>query len=312
MTWADEHRDPLADRTRSSSAWRAYLRAPAWSRSRSIAIWPTTARNSRSTKSSPCSRGTRGRLRMSNLADPVVQSRSRSRIRPPPEWAGCAARPASTTAAVSSCPDRRRPGGHRGDGPPPRRLRCASNLDRHPQPRGSSSPRRQPPKKVRDALPMAGQAGDADDRRPRCRRPLRDRPYAAFFTPPTRPPPRRSSPARKAVVPRRRQQPGPRLPQRRGTPRFITSARGAYLIDADGREYVDLIGSWGPMILGHTHPTCSPPSRMRRRAASPMARRARTRSRRRGDRRAGRAGGARPSGPSGTEATMSACGWPAV
>ncbi|HNQ07542.1 MAG TPA: glutamate-1-semialdehyde 2,1-aminomutase [Tetrasphaera sp.] len=39
-----------------------------------------------------------------------------------------------------------------------------------------------------------------------------------------------------------------------GTPRFITSARGAYLIDADGREYVDLIGSWGPMILGHTHP----------------------------------------------------------
>ena len=39
-----------------------------------------------------------------------------------------------------------------------------------------------------------------------------------------------------------------------GSPRFITSARGPYLIDADGREYVDLIGSWGPMILGHTHP----------------------------------------------------------
>ena len=39
-----------------------------------------------------------------------------------------------------------------------------------------------------------------------------------------------------------------------GTPRFITSARGPYLTDADGREYVDLIGSWGPMILGHTHP----------------------------------------------------------
>lgn len=39
-----------------------------------------------------------------------------------------------------------------------------------------------------------------------------------------------------------------------GTPRFVTSARGAYLIDADGREHVDLIGSWGPMILGHTHP----------------------------------------------------------
>src|SRR5690606_4649633 len=39
-----------------------------------------------------------------------------------------------------------------------------------------------------------------------------------------------------------------------GTPRFIASASGAHLTDADGRTYVDLIGSWGPMILGHTHP----------------------------------------------------------
>ncbi|MEV5746349.1 glutamate-1-semialdehyde 2,1-aminomutase [Actinoallomurus sp. NPDC052308] len=39
-----------------------------------------------------------------------------------------------------------------------------------------------------------------------------------------------------------------------GTPRFIASARGAYLVDADGNEYVDLICSWGPMILGHAHP----------------------------------------------------------
>jgi glutamate-1-semialdehyde 2,1-aminomutase len=39
-----------------------------------------------------------------------------------------------------------------------------------------------------------------------------------------------------------------------GTPRFIVSAKGAWLTDADGREYVDLIGSWGPMILGHAHP----------------------------------------------------------
>ena len=39
-----------------------------------------------------------------------------------------------------------------------------------------------------------------------------------------------------------------------GTPRFMVSAKGPYLTDADGREYVDLIGSWGPMILGHTHP----------------------------------------------------------
>lgn len=39
-----------------------------------------------------------------------------------------------------------------------------------------------------------------------------------------------------------------------GTPRFIRSAKGALLYDADGNEYVDLIGSWGPMILGHSHP----------------------------------------------------------
>ena len=39
-----------------------------------------------------------------------------------------------------------------------------------------------------------------------------------------------------------------------GTPRFITRAEGAYLWDADGRRYIDYIGSWGPMILGHGHP----------------------------------------------------------
>jgi glutamate-1-semialdehyde 2,1-aminomutase len=39
-----------------------------------------------------------------------------------------------------------------------------------------------------------------------------------------------------------------------GTPRFMTSAKGAYLTDADGREYVDLVCSWGPMVLGHAHP----------------------------------------------------------
>jgi glutamate-1-semialdehyde 2,1-aminomutase len=39
-----------------------------------------------------------------------------------------------------------------------------------------------------------------------------------------------------------------------GTPLFIKSARGCYLYDADGREYIDYIGSWGPMILGHAHP----------------------------------------------------------
>ncbi len=39
-----------------------------------------------------------------------------------------------------------------------------------------------------------------------------------------------------------------------GTPRFIARAEGAHLFDADGRRYVDCIGSWGPMILGHGHP----------------------------------------------------------
>lgn len=39
-----------------------------------------------------------------------------------------------------------------------------------------------------------------------------------------------------------------------GTPRFITHADGAYIYDADNNGYVDYIGSWGPMILGHNHP----------------------------------------------------------
>src|SRR3954471_10135445 len=36
-----------------------------------------------------------------------------------------------------------------------------------------------------------------------------------------------------------------------GTPRFIKSARGASMTDVDGRTYIDYVGSWGPMILGH-------------------------------------------------------------
>ncbi len=39
-----------------------------------------------------------------------------------------------------------------------------------------------------------------------------------------------------------------------GTPRFIAAAAGAWLTDADGQRYVDYVGSWGPMILGHQHP----------------------------------------------------------
>ena len=39
-----------------------------------------------------------------------------------------------------------------------------------------------------------------------------------------------------------------------GTPRFMVSGRGPYLTDADGRDYVDCVSSWGPMVLGHAHP----------------------------------------------------------
>ncbi len=39
-----------------------------------------------------------------------------------------------------------------------------------------------------------------------------------------------------------------------GNPIFFEKANGAYLYDADGNEYIDYIGSWGPMIMGHSHP----------------------------------------------------------
>jgi len=39
-----------------------------------------------------------------------------------------------------------------------------------------------------------------------------------------------------------------------GTPRFFAKAKGAYVWDVDNNQYVDYVGSWGPMILGHAHP----------------------------------------------------------
>jgi glutamate-1-semialdehyde 2,1-aminomutase len=36
-----------------------------------------------------------------------------------------------------------------------------------------------------------------------------------------------------------------------GSPRFIKSARGSRIVDEDGKEYIDFVGSWGPMLLGH-------------------------------------------------------------
>src|SRR5690349_2964406 len=39
-----------------------------------------------------------------------------------------------------------------------------------------------------------------------------------------------------------------------GVPVFMREGRGARVVDEDGREYVDYVGSWGPLILGHAHP----------------------------------------------------------
>src|ERR1700746_1627492 len=39
-----------------------------------------------------------------------------------------------------------------------------------------------------------------------------------------------------------------------GTPLFIARAAGAQVFDADGRAYLDFVGSWGPLIAGHAHP----------------------------------------------------------
>ncbi len=88
----------------------------------------------------------------------------------------------------------------------------------------------------------------------------------------------------------------------------MARGRGPYLYDADGREYVDLVCSWGPMILGHAHPEVL--DAVQQAAAARVLLRHPDRERgapRRGDRRAG-------SAPveqvrlvsSGTEATMSA------
>src|SRR5580765_5867333 len=39
-----------------------------------------------------------------------------------------------------------------------------------------------------------------------------------------------------------------------GNPVFFKSGHGAYLVDVDNRAYIDYVGSWGPLILGHAHP----------------------------------------------------------
>ena len=39
-----------------------------------------------------------------------------------------------------------------------------------------------------------------------------------------------------------------------GTPPFIARGSGSHIWDADGNEYIDYLGSWGPLVLGHAHP----------------------------------------------------------
>src|SRR5436305_5180923 len=39
-----------------------------------------------------------------------------------------------------------------------------------------------------------------------------------------------------------------------GTPPFIARGQGSHIFDADGNEYIDYVGSWGPLLLGHRHP----------------------------------------------------------
>ena len=92
-----------------------------------------------------------------------------------------------------------------------------------------------------------------------------------------------------------------------GTPPFIASGRGATVTDEDGNRYIDYVGSWGPLILGHAHPAVL-------RAVRAAAARARASARRRAleVELAERVCAALPSlesvrfVSSGTEATMSA------
>ena len=59
---------------------------------------------------------------------------------------------------------------------------------------------------------------------------------------------------RQGIDSRRRQQPGPGVWRSRRRADFFARGEGAYLFDIDGNRYIDYIGSWGPMILGHAHP----------------------------------------------------------
>jgi glutamate-1-semialdehyde aminotransferase len=62
-----------------------------------------------------------------------------------------------------------------------------------------------------------------------------------------------------------------------GTPRFLVSAKGAHVTDVEGREYVDLVASWGPALLGHAHPATVEAVQQAAARASPSAPRRRGR-----------------------------------
>ena len=59
---------------------------------------------------------------------------------------------------------------------------------------------------------------------------------------------------RAAPDPRRRELAGARLPRRRRHAAFFVRGGGPHVWDADGKRYIDYVGSWGPLILGHAHP----------------------------------------------------------
>ena len=94
-------------------------------------------------------------------------------------------------------------------------------------------------------------------------------------------PQRRALRPRPAHHSRRRQLAGARVPLgRRHAALLRRAAQGAYVCDADGKRYIDYVGSWGPAILGHAHPAVvRAVQRRRRRTACRSARRPRSRSR---------------------------------
>jgi glutamate-1-semialdehyde 2,1-aminomutase len=63
-----------------------------------------------------------------------------------------------------------------------------------------------------------------------------------------------------------------------GTPPFFERAHGPHLWDADGKRYIDYVGSWGPMIAGHTHPAVVEAVQAAARAHFHSARRRRSKS----------------------------------